>query len=149
MIRSHNTKAGRSVVLAKGSRASEPVAFVESAEGPNSDKWLRALGSAFEAGTYTDAIKLSYRAYEQIVKPRVEDLAIKVHPIQRAWDCRSKRLRCNAGVDCRYTERGLSFSGCRQAELGGLGGIGEQWTSHERSCHYEDNGRFADYFIDL
>jgi hypothetical protein len=31
----------------------------------------------------TDAIKLIYRAYEQIVKPRVEDLAIKVHPIQR------------------------------------------------------------------
>jgi Ala-tRNA(Pro) deacylase len=38
----------------------------------------------FEAGTHTDAIKLSDRAYEQIVKPRVEDLAIKVHPIQRA-----------------------------------------------------------------
>jgi Ala-tRNA(Pro) deacylase len=36
----------------------------------------------FEAGTHTDAI--NDRAYEQIVKPRVEDLAIKVHPIQRA-----------------------------------------------------------------
>jgi len=25
----------------------------------------------------------------------------------------------------------------------------EQRTSHERSCHNEDNGRFADYFIHL
>jgi Ala-tRNA(Pro) deacylase len=30
----------------------------------------------FEVGTYTDAIKLSYLDYEQIVQPRVEDLAI-------------------------------------------------------------------------
>ena len=44
---------------------------------------MRALGSAFEAGSDTDAIKLIYRAYEQIVKPCVEDLAIKVHRIQR------------------------------------------------------------------
>src|SRR6267143_1516439 len=29
----------------------------------------------FEAGTHTDTIKLSYRDYEKIVKPRVEDLA--------------------------------------------------------------------------
>jgi hypothetical protein len=28
--------------------------------------------------------KLSDRGHEQIVKPRAEDLAIKVHPIQRA-----------------------------------------------------------------
>src|SRR6266699_1122470 len=32
----------------------------------------------FEAGTHTDAIKLSYRDYEKIVKPRVADLAIKI-----------------------------------------------------------------------
>jgi Ala-tRNA(Pro) deacylase len=38
----------------------------------------------FEAGTHTDAIKLNDRGYEQIVNPRVEDLAIKVHTIQRA-----------------------------------------------------------------
>ena len=38
----------------------------------------------FEAGAHTDAIKLNDRGYEQIVKPRVEDRAIKVHPIQRA-----------------------------------------------------------------
>ena len=38
----------------------------------------------FEAGTYTDAVKLSYRDYQQMVKPQVEDLAIKVHPIKRA-----------------------------------------------------------------
>ena len=29
----------------------------------------------FEAGTYTDAIKLSYRDYERIVKPRIADFA--------------------------------------------------------------------------
>ncbi|MEP6709317.1 MAG: YbaK/EbsC family protein [Verrucomicrobiota bacterium] len=36
----------------------------------------------FEAGTHTDAIKLSYRDYEKIVKPRVEDLAVKIEPIK-------------------------------------------------------------------
>jgi Ala-tRNA(Pro) deacylase len=32
----------------------------------------------FEAGTHTDAIKMSYRDYEKIVKPEVKDLAIKL-----------------------------------------------------------------------
>ena len=36
----------------------------------------------FEAGTHTDAIKLSYRDYEKIVKPQVEDLAIKLQPMK-------------------------------------------------------------------
>jgi Ala-tRNA(Pro) deacylase len=36
----------------------------------------------FEAGTHTDAIKLSYRDYEKIAKPRVEDFAIKIHPMK-------------------------------------------------------------------
>jgi len=36
----------------------------------------------FEAGTHTDAIKLNYRDYEKIVKPRVEDLAIKIQPMK-------------------------------------------------------------------
>ena len=36
----------------------------------------------FEAGTHTDAIRLSYRDYERIVKPRVEDLAIKIQPMK-------------------------------------------------------------------
>ena len=36
----------------------------------------------FEAGTHTDAIKMSYRDYEKIVKPRVEDLAIKIQPMK-------------------------------------------------------------------
>lgn len=36
----------------------------------------------FEAGTHTDAIKMSYRDYEKIVKPKVEDLAIKLHPMK-------------------------------------------------------------------
>jgi len=30
----------------------------------------------FEAGSYTEAIKLSYRDYERVVKPQVADLAI-------------------------------------------------------------------------
>ena len=36
----------------------------------------------FEAGTHTDAIKLSYRDYEKIAKPRVEDFAIKIQPMK-------------------------------------------------------------------
>jgi Ala-tRNA(Pro) deacylase len=38
----------------------------------------------FEAGTHSDAIKMSYRDYEKIVKPKVEDLAIKLHPMKGA-----------------------------------------------------------------
>jgi Ala-tRNA(Pro) deacylase len=38
----------------------------------------------FEAGTHTDAIKMSYRDYEKIVKPHVEDLAIKLQPMKGA-----------------------------------------------------------------
>jgi len=38
----------------------------------------------FEAGTHSDAIKLSYRDYEKIVKPHVEDLAIKLQPMKGA-----------------------------------------------------------------
>jgi len=37
-----------------------------------------------EAGTHTDAIKMSYRDYEKIVKPKVEDLAIKLQPMKGA-----------------------------------------------------------------
>ena len=36
----------------------------------------------FEAGTHTDEIKLSYRDYEKIVKPRVEELAVKIQPMK-------------------------------------------------------------------
>ena len=36
----------------------------------------------FEAGTHTEAIKISYRDYKKIVKPRVEDLAIKMQPMR-------------------------------------------------------------------
>jgi Ala-tRNA(Pro) deacylase len=36
----------------------------------------------FEAGTHTEAIKLSYHDYEKIVKPQVEDLAIKIQPMK-------------------------------------------------------------------
>lgn len=38
----------------------------------------------FEAGTHTDAIKMSYREYEKIVKPKVENLAIKLQPMKGA-----------------------------------------------------------------
>jgi Ala-tRNA(Pro) deacylase len=38
----------------------------------------------FEAGTHTDAIKMSYSDYEKIVRPGVEDLAIKVQPMKGA-----------------------------------------------------------------
>jgi Ala-tRNA(Pro) deacylase len=36
----------------------------------------------FEAGTHSDAIKMSYRDYEKIVKPRIEDLAVKIQPMK-------------------------------------------------------------------
>jgi len=38
----------------------------------------------FEAGTHTDAIKMSYHDYEKIVKPKVEDLAVKLQPMKGA-----------------------------------------------------------------
>ncbi len=38
----------------------------------------------FEAGTHTDAIRLSYRDYEKIVKPKVNDLATKLQPMKGA-----------------------------------------------------------------
>ena len=38
----------------------------------------------FEAGTHTDAIRMSYSDYEKIVKPKVEELAIKLHPMKGA-----------------------------------------------------------------
>jgi Ala-tRNA(Pro) deacylase len=38
----------------------------------------------FEAGTHTDAIKMSYRDYERIVKPKVNDLAIKLQAMKGA-----------------------------------------------------------------
>jgi Ala-tRNA(Pro) deacylase len=42
----------------------------------------------FEAGTHTDAIKLSYLDYERIAQPQVEDLAIKPHPIKESGEGR-------------------------------------------------------------
>src|SRR6266487_3872578 len=38
----------------------------------------------FEAGTHTDAIKMSYRDYEKIVKPKMENLAVKLQPMKGA-----------------------------------------------------------------
>jgi Ala-tRNA(Pro) deacylase len=38
----------------------------------------------FEAGTHTDAIKMSYRDYEKIVEPKVNDLAIKLQLMKGA-----------------------------------------------------------------
>ena len=44
--------------------------------------WQQQDYIVFEAGTHTDAIKVSYRDYERIVKPQVEDLAIKIQPMK-------------------------------------------------------------------
>ena len=38
----------------------------------------------FEGGTHTDAIIMNYRDYENIVKPKVADLAIKLQPMKGA-----------------------------------------------------------------
>jgi Ala-tRNA(Pro) deacylase len=38
----------------------------------------------FEAGTHTDAMRMSYSDYEKIVKPKIGDLAIKLHPMKGA-----------------------------------------------------------------
>src|SRR5438552_9861276 len=38
----------------------------------------------FEAGTHTDAIKMSYRDYDTIVKPKVEEVAIQLQPMKGA-----------------------------------------------------------------
>jgi Ala-tRNA(Pro) deacylase len=38
----------------------------------------------FEAGTHTEAIKMTYRDYEKIVKPKVKNLAIKLQPMKGA-----------------------------------------------------------------
>ena len=38
----------------------------------------------FEAGTHTDAIKMSCSDYQKIVKPKVEDLGIKFQPMKGA-----------------------------------------------------------------
>ena len=46
---------------------------------------------------------------------------------------------------------GLRVSQKRSVGIGqgGTEAFGKQRTSHERSRHNEDNGRFADYFIHL
>jgi Ala-tRNA(Pro) deacylase len=38
----------------------------------------------FEAGTHTDAIKMSYGDYQKIVEPKVNDLAIKLQVMKGA-----------------------------------------------------------------
>ncbi|PYK47413.1 MAG: hypothetical protein DME51_13715 [Verrucomicrobia bacterium] len=38
----------------------------------------------FEAGTHSDAIKMNYSDYEEIVQPRVADLAVKIQPMKGA-----------------------------------------------------------------
>jgi Ala-tRNA(Pro) deacylase len=37
----------------------------------------------FEAGTHTDAIKLSFADYQRAANPRIEDFAIKLQPVKR------------------------------------------------------------------
>jgi Ala-tRNA(Pro) deacylase len=36
----------------------------------------------FEAGTHTDAIKLSYSDYERAAKPHIQDFALKLHSVK-------------------------------------------------------------------
>jgi Ala-tRNA(Pro) deacylase len=49
------------------------------------DEWLAEQDYiVFEAGTHTDAIKMSYGDYERIVKPNRGDLAVKLHPMKGA-----------------------------------------------------------------
>ena len=68
--------------------------------------WTRDLAEqdyiVFEAGTHTDAIKMSYRDYEKIVKPRGEDLAIKLQPMKgaRLRAKRSARDEERASIQC-------------------------------------------------
>jgi Ala-tRNA(Pro) deacylase len=38
----------------------------------------------FEAGTHTDAIKISYRDYQKIADPEVKELGIKLQPMKGA-----------------------------------------------------------------
>lgn len=38
----------------------------------------------FEAGTHKDAIKMRYRDYQKIVKPKIKDLATKLQPMKGA-----------------------------------------------------------------
>jgi Ala-tRNA(Pro) deacylase len=38
----------------------------------------------FEAGTHTDAIKMTYDDYARLAKPTVLDFALKIHPIKAA-----------------------------------------------------------------
>ena len=51
----------------------------------------------FEAGTHTEAIKMSYSDYEKIVNPKVEDLAIKLHPMKRTVTASPQLIRATAG----------------------------------------------------
>jgi hypothetical protein len=83
----------------------------------------------FEAGTHIDAIKLNDRGYKQIVKARVEDLAIKVHPHPASLRLQVKRIgvQCGCGLPL-YRARIILFS-CRQAELEDL----ERWGATEKS----------------
>ena len=82
----------------------------------------------FEAGTHTDAIKLNDRGYRQIVKPPVEDLAIKVHPSSEPEIAgQIDRVQCGCGLPL-YRARIIFFS-CRQAELEDL----ERWGAMEKS----------------
>jgi len=45
----------------------------------------------FEAGTHTDAIKLSYHDYERLAQPQVADFAIKLEPMKRTGSATGQR----------------------------------------------------------
>jgi hypothetical protein len=79
----------------------------------------------FEAGTHTDAVKLNDRGYEQIV----EDLAIKVHPIQRGPRLHVKKIGVQCGCGLPLYRARIIFFSCRQAELEDL----ERWGATDKS----------------
>src|SRR5260221_9943507 len=88
----------------------------------------------FEAGTHTDAIKVNDRGYKQIVKPRVEDLAIKVHPHPASLILQVKKIgvQCGCGLPLYRARIIFSVAGKPNSRTWS---VGEQRTIHERSGH--------------
>src|SRR5204863_1773207 len=89
----------------------------------------------FEAGTHTDAIKMSYRDYEKIVKPKLGDLAIKLHPMKGAWDC-PYYCADSEGSSEGFVGQRISLSGlhCRTGNVRGRKSRMYQRRRRDRAC---------------